>query len=119
MNKQSTNKKNDAMVFFHNPGDAIVQTISIVSRFLGDFEKDLFVNAVEDVKLLFKGRYSGYRASNTQYHDFEHTVSVTLATARLLHGCYLENLRRGGIYKKLSILFQRQKVFIEPSLFNR
>ena len=90
MNKQSTNKKIDEIVFFHDPRDAIAETIRIVSQFSDNLEKDLFVHAIEDVKLLFKGRYSGYRASNTQYHDFEHTVSVALATARLLHGYYVD-----------------------------
>jgi len=36
---------------------------------------------------LFNGDYAGYRASNTKYHDLEHTLMVTLAVARLIHGC--------------------------------
>lgn len=42
-----------------------------------------------DVVRLFAGDAPGYRASNTAYHDLEHTLSVVLAAARLLHGCSL------------------------------
>lgn len=43
-----------------------------------------------DIVRLFEGRYPGYKASNTAYHDLEHTLSVVLATARMLHGCAIE-----------------------------
>ena len=39
---------------------------------------------------LFKGEFPGYRASNTKYHNLEHTCSVTLAAARLIHGLYVQ-----------------------------
>ncbi len=45
-----------------------------------------------DVVTLFKGKYPGYRASNTKYHDLEHTNSVALAAARLIHGCTLAGM---------------------------
>jgi len=46
-----------------------------------------------DIITLFKGEYPGYRASNTKYHDLEHTNSVALATARLIHGCILAGMK--------------------------
>ena len=46
-----------------------------------------FSNVYQDVVRLFRGEYSGYQASNTKYHNLEHTLMVTLATARLIHGC--------------------------------
>ena len=46
-----------------------------------------------DIITLFKGEYPGYRASNTKYHDLEHTNSVALATARLIHGCTLADMQ--------------------------
>jgi len=46
-----------------------------------------------DIITLFKGEYPGYRASNTKYHDLEHTNSVALATARLIHGCTLAEMK--------------------------
>ncbi len=43
-----------------------------------------------DIVRLFNGKYPGYRRSTAKYHNLEHTCSVALATARLLHGCVLE-----------------------------
>jgi hypothetical protein len=39
-----------------------------------------------DTVRLFEGRFPGYRASRTYYHDLEHTAAVFLALARLIHG---------------------------------
>ena len=42
--------------------------------------------AFSDVTRLFSGEYPGYRACDTAYHDIQHTLDVTLATARLIDG---------------------------------
>jgi hypothetical protein len=42
-----------------------------------------------DTLNLFSGAYPGYQASNTRYHDLGHTLAVTLASARLIHGAQL------------------------------
>lgn len=47
---------------------------------------DPLIQALHDVESLFEGAYPGYKASNTKYHDIEHTRSVLLAQARLIHG---------------------------------
>ncbi|HEU4353572.1 MAG TPA: hypothetical protein VFR66_17020 [Burkholderiales bacterium] len=39
-----------------------------------------------DFKALFEGRYPGYLACDTLYHDMRHTLDMTLATARLVDG---------------------------------
>jgi hypothetical protein len=41
---------------------------------------------------LYTGYYPGYRACNTDYHDFAHTLDILLATARLLDGWALDTL---------------------------
>jgi hypothetical protein len=43
-----------------------------------------------DIIRLFNGEYPGYRASNTKYHNLEHTCSTTLASARLIHGLHVQ-----------------------------
>ena len=43
--------------------------------------------AFEDVTLLYRGEYPGYHACETQYHDIQHVLDVTLAMARLMDGC--------------------------------
>jgi hypothetical protein len=37
---------------------------------------------------LFEGKFSGYRACSTEYHNFNHTTDALLATARLADGGY-------------------------------
>jgi len=55
-------------------------------EFYPDYEGVVFKRAFEDVEKLFFGMYPGYKASNTKYHDFEHTCSVVLASVRLIYG---------------------------------
>jgi hypothetical protein len=45
-----------------------------------------------DIVELFAGRFPGYRACDTGYHDIRHTMAVVLATARIADGLFL---RRG------------------------
>ncbi|HTT07275.1 MAG TPA: HD domain-containing protein [Gammaproteobacteria bacterium] len=49
--------------------------------------------AFEDVTLLYRGRHPDYYPCDTEYHDIQHVLDVTLAMARLLDG--YERGRRG------------------------
>lgn len=40
-----------------------------------------------DVGSLYRGQFPGYHACETDYHDIQHTLEVTLAMARLMDGC--------------------------------
>src|SRR5688572_30374601 len=42
--------------------------------------------AFDDTVRLYRGEFPGYRACDTQYHDLQHVMEVTLAMARLLDG---------------------------------
>lgn len=42
--------------------------------------------AFDDFHALFEGRYPGYLACDTLYHDIRHTLDMTLAMARLVDG---------------------------------
>src|SRR2546426_490030 len=42
--------------------------------------------AFDDFRALFEGRFSGYFACDTLYHDIRHSPDVTLAMARLIDG---------------------------------
>lgn len=63
--------------------DAVLQIIA--ARYAGEDLAPLR-QAFEDVKALFAGRYPGYLACDTLYHDLRHTLDMTLATARLIDG---------------------------------
>jgi len=68
----------------------ILKTLSLV---VPDFDTSYLKNVYSDIICLFNGDYPGYRASNTKYHNLEHTCSVTLATARLIHGLHVQGKR--------------------------
>lgn len=61
-----------------------------ISLMVNDFDFFSFENIYKDIGLVFAGQYPGYRASNTKYHDLEHTNSVILAVIRLIHGGFVE-----------------------------
>ena len=43
-------------------------------------------SAFDDVSRLYRGEFPGYARCDTQYHDMQHILDVTLAMARLLDG---------------------------------
>ena len=69
-----------------------LETIDLLSQLNAGFDCDTFEQLYSDINHLFDGRYPGYRASNTLYHDFEHTGSVLLATVRLVHGGHIQGV---------------------------
>lgn len=78
---------------FVDPADAECvrrEVEDTMQEFFPDYDGELFKNAFEDVEKLFFGLYPGYKASNTKYHDFEHTCSVVLADVRLIYGAMVE-----------------------------
>lgn len=66
-----------------NPADEI---LLLISRIQPAFNTCALQQLDQDITRLFRGDYPGFLASNTRYHNFTHTRSVVLATARLLHG---------------------------------
>ncbi len=75
------------ILVYEDPDLALEEITGIVGGFSKATEMAVFREVFADMKDLFEGRFPGYRASNTKYHNFEHTVAVVLATARLLSGC--------------------------------
>jgi hypothetical protein len=43
--------------------------------------------AFEDVARLYRGEYPGFRECDTDYHNIQHVLDVTLAMTRLMNGC--------------------------------
>jgi len=64
-------------------------TASLISP---DFDFSRFDAAFQDVERLFSGNYEEYRACNTPYHDFNHTLLALLAMVRLMHGASLQQI---------------------------
>jgi len=81
--------------------DAVYGEICHIIDLMGvDGIEKSFSNVYMDVVRLFRGDYPGYRASNTKYHNLEHTLMVTVAAARLMHGC----AEGGFVFEKDHIL---------------
>ena len=75
------------LVDYQDPEAVLNEIIQIIALLESENIIDRFRSVYEDIQKLFQGEYPGYRASNTKYHNLEHTIMVTLATARLTHGC--------------------------------
>ncbi|WP_207263286.1 HD domain-containing protein [Desulfovibrio sp. Huiquan2017] len=75
----------------------------LMRAFFPGYDGAIFRNAFADVERLFAGGYPGYRASNTKYHNFEHTCSVVLAAVRLVYGAMVrgETFAEGDCLKGL------------------
>ena len=73
-----------------SPGETFAEIKYIVALIDSTFDFSFLENVFNDIILLFNGDYPGYHASNTKYHNLEHTCAVTLAVARLIHGLHVQ-----------------------------
>ena len=62
----------------------------IISLMVDDFDFDFLDLSFENTEKIFSGRFPGYQASNTSYHNLDHTMAVSLALLRLIHGMFEE-----------------------------
>jgi hypothetical protein len=71
--------------------DAVLEeTIVILGLISPDFDAVPVGSAFKSTVDLFHGKYPGYRACNTEYHDLRHTTDTFLAMIRLIHGAVLD-----------------------------
>lgn len=73
-----------------SPDDTFDEIAHIIRLIEPSFDTSFIESVYKDIIRLFNGDYPGYRASNTKYHNLEHTCAVTLATARLAHGVHIQ-----------------------------
>ena len=64
------------------------------------FPTDSIQRIFTSVNDLYHGRFPGYRACSTGYHDLSHAIAVFLAMARLIHGAALD----GAVFSKSDIV---------------
>ncbi len=72
-----------------DPEIVLTEIKQILMLTVEEYDSSRFEMVYGDIVTLFRGKYPGYQASNTKYHDLEHTNSVVLASVRLIHGCTL------------------------------
>lgn len=62
------------------------EVLELFSSAYKNYNASLLKRAFSDVKHMFCGLYPGYSYCDTSYHDMQHTLDVSLATARLIIG---------------------------------
>jgi hypothetical protein len=72
------------------PQIVLDETLYILRLIDIDFPRDPIVDAFEMLAKVFAGKYPGYRACNTGYHDLNHTTDAFLAVIRMIHGALLQ-----------------------------
>jgi len=89
----------------------VTDTVSV-----GDAVEDIFLNlfpnasastlrnAIDHIAQLYRGEHPGYAACDTGYHDLQHTMDVTLASARLIDG-YERSQKKGGFLGEELFIF--------------
>ena len=98
----------DGIVSVSDVGVAFEKIQPIVATMLDESGMGFLRQVYADTCMLFRGDFPGYRASNTKYHDLAHTVSVVLATARLMHGCFSDGVSfspRNGLLALIAAFF--------------
>jgi hypothetical protein len=72
------------------PSEIRREVLAILASISGQMDTAPVEKAFDDVEKLFRGKFPGFRACNTTYHDLHHTLGVFLAMARLIHGAGLD-----------------------------
>ena len=69
-----------------DPVSVISEVKTLMDSIWPDFDNAVIDKVGRDVIDLFQGRYLGYLACNTEYHNLAHTTDALLAMIRLIHG---------------------------------
>ncbi|UCH23474.1 MAG: hypothetical protein JSU83_09855 [Deltaproteobacteria bacterium] len=75
-----------------SPADVLNEVLAILKLISLDFDTDPVKDVFNAAKRLYTGKYLGYRACNTDYHDHRHACAVFLAMARLIHGAVIDKV---------------------------
>ena len=80
----------NSLIPMDSPQAVIEEVTHILGLIFPSFDPNPVNSAFYMISDLFNGDYPGYRACNTEYHDFHHTNHVFLAMARLIHGAVVD-----------------------------
>ncbi|MGD2272929.1 MAG: hypothetical protein PVI06_21205 [Desulfobacterales bacterium] len=73
--------------------EAVLHEVLVIAKLISaNFNTDSVTDIFNAANRLYKGKYPGYKACNTDYHDFPHVSAVFLAMTRLIHGAVLDNV---------------------------
>ena len=82
-----------------SPGAVLKEVQVILDLISSDFNPAPIISAFNTTTSLYRGRFPGYQACNTDYHDLRHTTDVFIAMTRIVHGAVVfgESLSRRNI----------------------
>jgi hypothetical protein len=85
--------------------ETILEEVRIILKMISpEFDMAAIFHAFETITNLFDGKYPGYRACNTAYHDLGHTLTTFLAMTRLIHGALIEGEKISEHYITLGLI---------------
>jgi hypothetical protein len=80
-----------ALLVDHNNPESVISEVQSLYRYHYQNGFELVESVFWRVKDLFEGKFPGYRACNTDYHDLAHTFDCFVASARLMDGKNIRN----------------------------
>lgn len=84
---------------------AVLSEVQLILRLIEPgFNTQPVTRAFQTAVDLYQGRFPGYRACNTLYHDLGHITDVFLAMARLIHGAVLDGYVFDGRSLSLALI---------------
>lgn len=83
------NQKLSDLLDLNDPGAVFAEVSTLLEDLSPPVNPDLLEKGFRDTVALYRGRYPGYRACNTEYHNLRHATDTFLTMARLLHGSHL------------------------------
>jgi hypothetical protein len=80
------------LVDMSSPEAVFAEVCHLAGAMAGEIDRARLEMVFSKTCDLYRGKYPGYRACNTLYHDLRHTTDVFLSLARLLHGAFAEGV---------------------------
>jgi len=68
-----------SLIPMDSPQDVLDEVIVILGLISPDFDTAPVTSAFNMAVDLYRGKYPGYRACNTEYHDIHHTIDTFFA----------------------------------------
>jgi hypothetical protein len=92
------------LINMESPQDVLAEVKQILFMIHSECDVGLLTRSFLDVLNLFAGKYPGYQACDTQYHDLKHTTDTFLAMARIIHGGTIMGCTFSGRGTELGLL---------------
>lgn len=73
------------------PEDIFKEIKLIITLLADEYDFDFLDLAFDNIQKIYTGRFPGYQASNTSYHNLDHIMAVALALVRIIHGSHIHD----------------------------